>query len=217
MNVCFPSFYRYICNICTWSCTFSFFPFSPFFPFFENRWHYTEFEGNYPVSLNDQSSSWQYQHKLVFLSCHYIVVFLLICWSSVSGWSLVILHDMSCVKAVRSSFSLPITPKGLCSFWAKGMHGTTACSSIHGWISFSRLTQRCREGQGEDRTMSLSHRYIKELAEVASLVGCALGAQNSFIWFCVWGGKTPDLASSVTEAAAPSEAVSGHRGSIQAE
>lgn len=41
--------------------------------------------------------------------------------------------------------------------------------------------------------MSLSHKYIKEVAEVASLVGYTWYTQNCFIWFCVQGGKIPDL------------------------
>lgn len=39
-------------------------------------------------------------------------------------------------------------------------------------MPFGRVTERCREGQGEDRVMSLSHRYIKGVAKVASFVGC---------------------------------------------
>lgn len=46
------------------------------------------------------------------------------------------------------------------------MYGTAAR------MPFGRVTERCREGQGEDRVMSLSHRYIKGVAKVASFVGC---------------------------------------------
>lgn len=55
------------------------------------------------------------------------------------------------------------TPKGHCSFSSKEMMGPAAR------IWFISVTGRCREGQ-EGRTVSLSHRYIKGVAKLASFI-----------------------------------------------
>lgn len=138
-------------------------------------------KGNYPLSLIDQGR--ESSAELLTMPAQACVVILsLYCRVPPHLLKVLWVDGLWTLRDIRQS-GVPSpspshgTPKGPCSFWAKEMYGTS------GWISFSRVTQRCIEGQGEDRIMSLSHRYIKEVAEVASLVGCTLHIQNCFVWF----------------------------------
>lgn len=95
--------------------------------------------------------------------------------SSVNGWPL----DLTWYELHKSSQEFLLLPHHM------GLRGLAAselrtCVTLLA-VSFRRLTQRCRDGQGEDKTMSLSHRYIKEVAEAASLVGWLATAHRTVL------------------------------------